>query len=947
MVAAIRSYDLIGYGDEVPGVLALVAAAREYRRRTGARSRILLMAKGHLAQGLGGHLVRGQLSYLDRSHIAPALRQTHGLPLFGEPATLYREFLQRADVQQIALDWRKGDAALRAMVSGEGIDLLDRVGLARVQKTGDRLDHITLTNGETYGAKQWIDSTVNGELARTAGAHLTQGFGYFGLPASTLPVTLVFETQGLTVARLQQIERAAISRFLDPNDAVANQYLQAAARNRDGSIDYPLIQQWRDRLRDGNGNPLTLATGRDFIDVRCSALSILYHAYRQTKLDLETSGAILDIPNIAVLPGDRLSWNALLGFVTGPEADAIAQGSAQPTERLRHEAKFIERWLVALGARSVTFASELYVRYAGSLMDAVQPLSGAQMLAGGVAASEGLGTFSYRFDVRGGIPGLGARAAEKGYSRVGFLSEVVPTFNFGIRHALPQSVTNLAIVSPASGFTGIAPAAGRIVELNAGVGQGLGIAAAIALASGRNLGAIANREVVQVQQTTGQQPKVYGQGYGAAKTVGDFELALRKIEGLPTTPTDDIAGHWAEGFIKGLKAAQIVRGFPDGTFLPDRGLTRAEFASLLMGAFGDRPDRSAGRTFTDVPASFWGASAIAAASRKGFLSGFPDGSFRPQDPLTRTQALLALASGLSLGEGSTHVLEIYRDRDTIAPYGRPAIAAATARRIVVNYPQRDRLEPNRAILRGEVCALVYQALVAIGRMGALESAYIVDPAMAPVAAQPAIAQPFTTATPEAEPEATTTSPLTNPFSDTTNHWAVDYISALAADNLVGGFPDGRFRPDNTMTRAEFAAIVVKAFQPAAVGLPATFKDVPPDHWAATVIQQTFQSGFLAGVGDGRFSPSGPLLRVQVLVAIASGLGWPAGDASLLTMYDDGDTVPTWARDRVAAAIERGLGINPTDPLRFEPNRAATRAEVAAMVYLALAAEGRIMPLHRL
>ena len=66
-----RSYDVIGFGDEVPGVLALVSAAREYRRCTGKALRTLLMFKGNSQEGVGGHLVRGGLAYLDRCSLPP------------------------------------------------------------------------------------------------------------------------------------------------------------------------------------------------------------------------------------------------------------------------------------------------------------------------------------------------------------------------------------------------------------------------------------------------------------------------------------------------------------------------------------------------------------------------------------------------------------------------------------------------------------------------------------------------------------------------------------------------------------------------------------------------------------------------------------------------------------------------------------------------------------
>ena len=60
-----RTYDIIGYGDEVPGIMALVAAAREFRRRTSRHPKVLLMSKGLITQDIGGHLVRGRLASVD------------------------------------------------------------------------------------------------------------------------------------------------------------------------------------------------------------------------------------------------------------------------------------------------------------------------------------------------------------------------------------------------------------------------------------------------------------------------------------------------------------------------------------------------------------------------------------------------------------------------------------------------------------------------------------------------------------------------------------------------------------------------------------------------------------------------------------------------------------------------------------------------------------------
>ncbi|NJP09003.1 MAG: FAD-dependent oxidoreductase [Leptolyngbyaceae cyanobacterium RU_5_1] len=515
-----RSYDIIGFGDEVPGVLALVSAAREYRRRTGKNPKTLLMFKGNSLDGIGGHLVRGKLAYLDRSSIPIDIRQSLSLPTFGDPCAIYQEFLQRAGVSQIALDSSKADAALRFMLSDVGADIISRVEIKSVTKSGAKLAGIHLTRGETYLAKQFIDSTVNAELAQAAGVKKLRGFETFGLPESELPVTLVFETEGLSIQQLKDAELAYLKRLVNPNDSEAQRFLMIAA----GS-NAKLAEQFRKDLLTSSGHLKTLYVGQDHIDVYSRALSIAYHAFRGKRLYLKDSGAILDQGNIAILPNGKLSWNALLFFTTGSQAEALAKGAAKPTPPMLEEFKFIERWFKSLGATAVKPALELYIRHAGNISDTVEPLSGATMLEGGVSASEALGTFGYHLDVRGGIEGLGLKAREKGITSITF--HTPPLFNIGIQHALVRSVPNLAVISPASGFDGYACAAGRIVEFNVGVGQGVGIAAAIALLHNRNLATISNLEVRQVLTQTNQLSRIYGKGqYVEATRLAKFESSL-------------------------------------------------------------------------------------------------------------------------------------------------------------------------------------------------------------------------------------------------------------------------------------------------------------------------------------------------------------------------------------------------------------------------------------
>ena len=109
------------------------------------------------------------------------------------------------------------------------------------------------------------------------------------------------------------------------------------------------------------------------------------------------------------------------------------------------------------------------------------------------------------------------------------------------------------------------------------------------------------------------------------------------------------------------------------------------------------------------------------------MSGYPGNLFKPEQSIPRVQVLVALANGLQFGEGNVSILATYKDGSAIPTYATGFVAAATQRRIVVNYPSLTQLNPNREATRAEVAAIVYQALVNAGKANAIPSNFIVTP----------------------------------------------------------------------------------------------------------------------------------------------------------------------------------------------------------------------------
>ena len=90
-----------------------------------------------------------------------------------------------------------------------------------------------------------------------------------------------------------------------------------------------------------------------------------------------------------------------------------------------------------------------------------------------------------------------------------------------------------------------------------------------------------------------------------------------------------------------MGAIGVMRGI-DGQFKVLNSVTRAEFASTLRRLFPKEPESATNRTFSDVPENYWGKAAIAFSTERGWLSGYPDGSFHPDQPITRAEAVAVM-----------------------------------------------------------------------------------------------------------------------------------------------------------------------------------------------------------------------------------------------------------------------------------------------------------------
>lgn len=190
-----------------------------------------------------------------------------------------------------------------------------------------------------------------------------------------------------------------------------------------------------------------------------------------------------------------------------------------------------------------------------------------------------------------------------------------------------------------------------------------------------------------------------------------------------TPPPIDISDvppeHWAHPYVVAMHEQGIVPDFPDGKFQPDKPVTRAELAASIKRAFKDQAGNDP-IPFSDISDAYWAKDAITHAVNKGFMSGYSDDIFEPEQRIPRYQVLVSLVSGLGLKkvEDSTEakaILKPFPDVDTMPTWALGQVAASQKANLIVGDPKKSgNLEPNRSATRAEANAMIYQALVNAG-----------------------------------------------------------------------------------------------------------------------------------------------------------------------------------------------------------------------------------------
>ncbi|WP_143811892.1 Ig-like domain-containing protein [Paenibacillus sp. SSG-1] len=174
--------------------------------------------------------------------------------------------------------------------------------------------------------------------------------------------------------------------------------------------------------------------------------------------------------------------------------------------------------------------------------------------------------------------------------------------------------------------------------------------------------------------------------------------------------------------------------------------------------------------------------------------------------------------------------------------------------------------------------------------------------------------------------------ISNPaeFGDISGHWAEASIKQAAGTGIVTGYPDGSFKPGKTVTRAEFAVMLVNTLGLKKTGAELTFIDSASiGAWAQNAVAQMVQLGMMKGYENGTFRPNAEITRAEIAVTITNAVGQISKGTPEAGFADDSE-IPDWAKGSAAFLKQNGIMLG-KDGNRFAPQEAATRAEAVTVL----------------
>ncbi|MDW5299174.1 MAG: S-layer homology domain-containing protein [Sedimentibacter sp.] len=185
----------------------------------------------------------------------------------------------------------------------------------------------------------------------------------------------------------------------------------------------------------------------------------------------------------------------------------------------------------------------------------------------------------------------------------------------------------------------------------------------------------------------------------------DFTFSAETIDTSYTF--SDIEEHWAKNWINEAVELGFVSGYEDGTFKPDRTITRAEFSKLLNNAM--HIENAATLNFSDVSKSDWFYNEVQKSVASGFFSGYENNTFRPNNPIRREEVAKVVSNTITSGNIDGDGATLLKDYSTIQDWAKPSVNTVYNKGYILGYPDGVYM-PSKALTRAEAVKIIYEII---------------------------------------------------------------------------------------------------------------------------------------------------------------------------------------------------------------------------------------------
>lgn len=177
-------------------------------------------------------------------------------------------------------------------------------------------------------------------------------------------------------------------------------------------------------------------------------------------------------------------------------------------------------------------------------------------------------------------------------------------------------------------------------------------------------------------------------------------------------------GYWASCDINTLTENNVIAGYPDRTYKPNLPVSRAEMATLAVKGFNLNDDVTCSTNmFKDVPQGHWANKTIAKAVSNGLMTGYPNNTFKPNQPISRAEAFAIMAKGINCPMDeckANEILNNYCDGETVPAWAKIPVAKVLDNGGISEFPNPKEISPNKDASRAEIASMLENVRVAMG-----------------------------------------------------------------------------------------------------------------------------------------------------------------------------------------------------------------------------------------